>query len=201
MATRAPQREIAYHEVGHVVVATVLGKRFDLISIVPDSGGSGYVKFPPCEPEPKRDLAIAVAGPIAIKMAAWGGPPEILMLYFPWELDLDQALDAIDSLAPDDKDVPRQFNLGVLRAIEILDRSWDAVDPLVDELLEHRELGWSDVKPMMDDMLNGEAMLKLDELKAGFILDGRDGILVGVLPSGIGASDSDEVLITYGSEL
>ena len=194
------QRQIATHEVGHAVVAAALGKRFDLISIIPDDGGPGRVESPRCEPEPKRDLAIALAGIIAQQMADSPGQPLRLLLNFPFdELDIRQALHAADLLV-DDEDVPRQLNLGVLRAMGILDRSWDTVEVLVQALLQRRELPWREAVAMIEEDSSG---LRTDELATVFALNGGDGFTVAVVPANqvVAEHDPDHVLVTLGSEL
>ena len=58
----------AYHEAGHAIAGSLMGRSVDLIEInLPRNPTQvlGQVTFTPAELRPRRELVIAVSGPIA----------------------------------------------------------------------------------------------------------------------------------------
>ena len=190
------QKQIARHEVSHALVAADLGKRFSRISIIPSDDSAGHVRYPKQEVRLERELPIALAGFLGQQMAEQSGRDPLVVRY-PLEAEICQAYDvAVEMAGGDTEAAMHQLNLGVLQALAVLDRTWDAFGPLVTALLGSRELSWEEAKTVIGN-LESSPKLDMSEL-AAVLTDSGDGFVVAVVPRDLlNGETSSEAVISY----
>ena len=145
----------AYHEAGHVVVATELGGRVISVQLDPEAPDEGPVREGDVTVEwpdgrsPKADLWVALAGPVAEMIYVDGDPdPSIVTA---WSGDYSQANAALSRMGKTAADRQRILREAVddLHRFLMRDDLWTVIGDVADALIAHEQL---DVD-LLDDVL------------------------------------------------
>lgn len=136
----------AYHEAGHVVVATELGGRVVSVTLdpeAPDVGpareGDVTVEWPQGR-SPRADLFVALAGPVA-EMIYRDDEADASVLRA-WSEDYRFANAALARMAKSQEERAQLFQIAVNEVRRLLDRDdlWTVIGDVADALMAHEEL-------------------------------------------------------------
>lgn len=138
--TQQHDSAVAYHEAGHAVVALILGRPVQLVTVLPDKKRLGRVEFGKGKTKPtddwlEREILIALAGVAAearhTGRYCWEGAQQDL-----------QGVQRLASLRAGDQKWERLTRRMLSKVEHMLEQEehWQAVNAIAAELIKHGEI-------------------------------------------------------------
>ncbi|MCX6092266.1 MAG: hypothetical protein NTX23_05315 [Candidatus Bipolaricaulota bacterium] len=160
----AGKLRVAYHESGHAVVAFLLRRRCEYVTIIPDEGRVGHVcpaDLPDSfRPETDTDSLTRYRIEREAKIFLGGITAERMFtgrqVSSGSEHDLRAAAGLAQYLSGTDEEASAQLKLLLIQTQNLLsaEGNWCAVQRLADALMRERRIPWSRVRQIIEQALN-----------------------------------------------